>query len=73
MEQDNILQLLREASRNGMKADGQLLLFSYYKTIRRSRLDVDNVDNMKPWIIPFVQALGTYHCGSSSKLFVNQM
>lgn len=51
-----IANMLEEARVQGMTPDASGLLFSYYKQVRRSRVEMNDINAMQPWIAPFLKA-----------------
>ena len=62
---EQIVNMLEQARVQGMTPDASGLLFSYYKQVRRSRVEMNDINAMRPWIAPFLKARLSKHVSSS--------
>jgi hypothetical protein len=69
---EQIVNMLEQARVQGMTPDASGLLFSYYKQVRRSRVEMNDINAMRPWIAPFLKARLSKHVSSSPQGFPGQ-
>jgi hypothetical protein len=56
MDAESLQKLLDKCTGQGMGVDGVGIVINYYKTIRRSKVDTTELQQMQPWIGTFLQA-----------------
>jgi len=56
MDSESLQNLLNKCADNGMVVDSAGIIVNYYKTVRRSRVDSTELDQMQPWIGIFLEA-----------------